>query len=320
VTSSGAQDSEPPKHASGNRVPDPASRRDSAATARLLLLLLAFAWGITWPLTRIALFEVSPWTLRVVGYGVGTLFMFALVRLRGRPMALPFGVAWGHVIVSALLTVVGFGLLTAFAQLSALTSRVVIIAYSMPIWASLLAWLFLGERLTVMATAGLVLCVTGLAVLVIPIAELGLPVGLVLALAAAVSWAAGTVYLKWVRLQADVVALTAWQLLVSYLLMAACVLFIEGVPRLWPLSAQAIFALAYQGFIGTGLAYFLWFSIVGRVSAATASLGSLCVPVVGILGSVLILGDRPTFADAIGFALIFAAAACVMIQPGTRTG
>jgi drug/metabolite transporter (DMT)-like permease len=284
----------------------------------LLLALLALAWGITWPTTRIALFEVTPWTLRLVGYGIGTLFMFALVRVRGRPMTLGFGLAWGHVIVSALLNVVGFGLLTAFAQLSALTSRVVIIAYSMPIWASLLAWLFLGERLTVMATAGLVLCVAGLAVLVAPLAELGLPLGLLLALAAAVSWAAGTVYLKWVRLQADVVALTAWQLLVSFLFMGICVLIMEDIPRLWPLSPQTILALAYQGFIGTGLAYFLWFSIVGRVSAATASLGSLCVPVVGILASVLMLGDRPTLADAIGFALIFVAAACVMIQPGGR--
>jgi len=52
---------------------------------------------------------------------------------------------------------VGFGLLSAFAQLSALTSRVVIVCYSMPIWASLLAWLILGERLNAMSIAGLVL-------------------------------------------------------------------------------------------------------------------------------------------------------------------
>jgi drug/metabolite transporter (DMT)-like permease len=42
------------------------------------------------------------------------------------------------------------------------------------------------------------------------------------------------------------------------------------------------------------------------------------VPVVGILSSMLILGDRPTFADAIGFTLIFVAALCVLIQPSTR--
>ena len=47
----------------------------------------------------------------------------------------------------------------------------------------------------------------------------------------------------------------------------------------------------------------------------TASLGVLSVPVIGVLASMAILGERPTFADVIGFLLIFAAAACVLIQP-----
>ena len=295
-----------------------APRSDSGGTAKLLLILLALAWGINWPVMKLALNEVTPWTLRIVGYGIGTLSLFALVRLQGRPLGLPFGPAWGHVIVSALLNVVGFGLFSAFAQLSALTSRVVIVSYSMPIWTSLLAWALLGERLTTMSIAGLVLCVAGLAVLVYPLAELGVPLGLLFALGAAVSWAAGTIYLKWARMSADIVAVTAWQILISFLVIAACVPLFEGAPHLWPVSAVALFALAYQGVIGTGVAYFLWFNIVRRVPAATASLGSLCVPVVGILSSMLILGDRPTFADAIGFALIFAAASCVLIQPAAR--
>jgi drug/metabolite transporter (DMT)-like permease len=295
-----------------------APRSDSAGTAKLLLVLLSLAWGINWPVMKIALNEVTPWTLRIVGYGIGMLFLFALVRLRGRPLTLRFGPAWGHVVVSALLNVVGFGLFSAFAQLSALTSRVVIVSYSMPIWTSLLAWLVLGERLNAMTLAGLVLCLAGLAFLIYPLAASGVPIGLLIALGAAVSWAAGTIYLKWARMQADVVAVTAWQILVSFVVIAACVPLFEGTPHLWPLSGWAIFALAYQGVIGTGIAYFLWFNIVRRVPAATASLGSLCVPVVGILSSMLILGDRPTFADAVGFTLIFAAAACVLLQPAAR--
>jgi drug/metabolite transporter (DMT)-like permease len=44
-----------------------------------------------------------------------------------------------------------------------------------------------------------------------------------------------------------------------------------------------------------------------------ASLGSLSNPIVGIIGSVILLGDRPTVSDIVGFALIFSAAACVLI-------
>jgi drug/metabolite transporter (DMT)-like permease len=289
-------------------------------TARLLLILLSLAWGFNWPTTKIALSEVSPWTLRLTGYGIGMLFMFALVRLRGREPRLPPGPARAHVIVSALLSVVCFGLFSAFAQLSAFTSRVVIVAYSMPVWASLLGWLVLGERLNSMSGLGLVLCVAGLTVLVYPLAAVGAHVGLLLALAAALSWAGGTIYLKWARIQGDGIAITAWQLLVSFIIIAGCVAVLEGVPRLWPLSLPVIAALVYHGFIGTGIAYFLWFNIVGRLPAATASLGSLCVPVVAILSAVLVLGERPTAMDAVGFTLIFAAAASVLLQPAARAG
>jgi drug/metabolite transporter (DMT)-like permease len=297
---------------------DASPRAEGVDAAKLLLLLLSLAWGINWPVMKIALNEVSPWTLRIFGYGLGMVFLFALVKLRGRPLTLAFGPAWGHVLVSATLNVIGFGLFSAFAQLSTLTSRVVILSYSMPIWASLLAWLILGERLNVMSMAGLVLCILGLTVLIYPLAELGVPLGLLLAVAAALSWAAGTVYLKWARMQADVITVTAWQILIAFLVIAACIPLFEETTHLSSISWAAVFALVYQGVIGTGVAYFLWFSIVRRVPAATASLGSLCVPVVGILSSMLILGDRPSLADAIGFTLIFAAAACVLLQPSGR--
>jgi len=64
---------------------------------------------------------------------------------------------------------VSFGLFGTFAQLSASTSRVIIINYSMPIWASLMAWLLFRERITSRVALGLALCLGGLAVLVYPV-------------------------------------------------------------------------------------------------------------------------------------------------------
>jgi len=40
--------------------------------------------------------------------------------------------------------------------------------------------------------------------------------------------------------------------------------------------------------------------------------------VVGVLGSAWLLGERPGLNDIIGFALIFAAAACVLLQPTVK--
>jgi drug/metabolite transporter (DMT)-like permease len=50
----------------------------------------------------------------------------------------------------------------------------------------------------------------------------------------------------------------------------------------------------------------------------TASLGVLSVPPVGVLGSVVLLGERPTLPDMLGFALILLASACVLLVPAAR--
>ena len=67
----------------------------------------------------------------------------------------------------------------------------------------------------------------------------------------------------------------------------------------------------------TGIAYGLWFSIIRKLPATTASLGVLGSPVIGVISSVLILGERPTISDVVGFALVLAASACVLFTRGT---
>jgi drug/metabolite transporter (DMT)-like permease len=57
--------------------------------------------------------------------------------------------------------------------------------------------------------------------------------------------------------------------------------------------------------------------VVRRLPAVTASLGVLTSPVVGVIGSFLMLGEVPTVADMIGFALIFIASVCVLLTRQT---
>jgi drug/metabolite transporter (DMT)-like permease len=95
-------------------------------------------------------------------------------------------------------------------------------------------------------------------------------------------------------------------------------LVFDGLPHISPLPVNVVAWIAYNGLIGMGLAYFLWFVVVDRLPTTTASLGSLLVPVVGVIGSAVVVGERPSLTDIVGFACIFAAAASVLLQPGTR--
>jgi drug/metabolite transporter (DMT)-like permease len=76
-------------------------------------------------------------------------------------------------------------------------------------------------------------------------------------------------------------------------------------------------ATAWTGIASNGVAYALWFTVVRRLPAVTASLGVLTSPVVGVIGSFLMLGEVPTVADMIGFALIFIASVCVLLTRQT---
>ena len=159
------------------------------------------------------------------------------------------------------------------------------------------------------------LCVLGLGVLIYPLAATGVPLGLVLAVVAGFSWGAGTVYIKWAGLPFDPLVLAFWQLVVAFAVVGASLFVVDGRLNLDHAHATSILAAAFAGIAGSALAYTMWFEIVRRLPAATASLGVLGIPVVGVVSTVLVTGERLSGADIIGFALIFAASACVLLAP-----
>jgi drug/metabolite transporter (DMT)-like permease len=291
----------------------PAQHEAADATAKLMLLLLSLAWGLTWPAMRVALAEIPVFSMRTVSLGLGALTLVIVVAAQRRKIMMPNATAWAHVFVASILNIVGFSLLSSFALLQAATSRVAILSYTMPIWAALFAWLVLGERFSRARIAALALCVAGMTVLIAPLAGAGIPIGLLLALGTGVSWAAGTVYLKWARIDADPVVVAAWQLVIGFLVVVVALPFVEGGLHLDQAHPPAVFGMVFTGAVGSGLAYFLWFKIVGRLPAMTASLGILSVPGVGVVSTAALLGEWPTAPDIVGFALIFAASACVLL-------
>jgi drug/metabolite transporter (DMT)-like permease len=129
------------------------------------------------------------------------------------------------------------------------------------------------------------------------------------------SWGAGTVYVKWARVNLDPLALAFWQLVIAFIIIAVCLMAVDGRLNLDHANAKSLLATVYAGIIGSGIAFAMWFEIVRCLPAGTASLGTLGIPVVGVVSTVLMVGERPTITDMIGFALIFAASVCVLLAP-----
>jgi len=297
---------------SPDRVHDSSDRAD--IRARLMLMLLCVIWGVTWPVIKLALDGIPVLSMRTCSLGLGTATLFVVCVAKRRSFRIPTAKAWTHMAIASLLNVAAFTLLTSFAQVITTTSRVSILAYTMPVWSVLLAWLLLGERPTRTQAIALGLCVVGLGVLIYPLTATGVPVGLVLTLVAALLWAAGTIHLKWAHIEADPMAAACWQLAIAFGVVAACTFAYQGGVDLSGAPVKSLLATVFSGVVGSGVAYGLWFAIVRRLPAGTASLGLVSVPVIGVVASIIILGEVPTAADIVGFALIFAASACVLLS------
>jgi drug/metabolite transporter (DMT)-like permease len=304
------------------RNPEPVVRPEGLGDvrARLMLALLCVIWGTTWPIMKIALNGIPPFTMRTISTALAAPTLCLVCVASGRSLRLPNAKSFAHVVIASLLNIVFFTLLIAFGQLVAATSRVAILAYTVPIWSLILAWPLLGERPGLMQVVALGLCGVGLTVLIYPLAASGIPLGLLLALAAGLSWAAGTVYLKWARIDADPVSVASWQLIVAFVVFAVSVFPFEGGLQLGSATVRSLLATAFVGVAGGGIAYGLWFAIVPRLPAVTSSLAVLGSPVIGVFSSMLVLGEVPTASDIIGFALIFAASACALLgrQPAAK--
>ena len=279
-----------------------------------LVVLLGLAWGVNWPAARLSLNELTPFTFRAFGFAAGASVLFGLIYLRGLSPAIPRPHWWRLVLVGSL-SVLGYNIFSSFSLLTASTSRSAVLSYMMPVWAVLLAWPVLGERLDRRRIVGLALGGAGLVALGLPLIRSGtFSIGLVYALASGIVWAIGSVTLKRFPIEASPLVISAWQLLFAAFAATGFMLAVDGFPRSWPTMPSTWLGLGYNILIGQAFATTLWFTILGSMPAGIASIGTLLVPGVGVISAMLVLGERPTATDWLGLVLIVAASASVLLR------
>src|SRR4029077_3183905 len=128
----------------------------------------------------------------------GALLLAMLAILRRQSLRVPRDI-WPRLLLAAALNVTLWMVVMGLALLWLPASEAALIAYTMPVWASLIAWPVLGERPTVLRTIALVMGFAGLASMVggngIAASAGKLP-GIVMALFGAIGFALGTVFSK----------------------------------------------------------------------------------------------------------------------------
>jgi drug/metabolite transporter (DMT)-like permease len=195
-----------------NLAPAPMPARITPA-GLMFLAITSIGWGFNWPVTKYLIGELPPLTLRGLSGVVGALLLAALALARGQSLTVPRKM-WGRLMLAAVLNVSGWMVLMGLALVYLAASEAALIAYTMPVWAALIAWPVLGEQPTVLRTLALVMAFAGLAAIMggngIAASEAKLP-GIIMALIGAIGFAVGTVLSKRRPLHLPPIPGAAWQ-------------------------------------------------------------------------------------------------------------
>ncbi len=295
---------------------DPFTKRDTIdAYAVAVMVTLTMFWGCNQVAIKVAILGYSPVFLAIARSSIAAFLIWLWCLWRGIPLfdrdqtLLP-GILAGLLFgLEFLLIFFGMDLTTA--------ARGVLMVNTMPFWILIGAHFFLGERMTMVKLAGLILAFAGVALVFSD--RLSMPdpsaiVGDAMILVAALFWASTTLVIKRSTLATARPEKTLlYQLVVSALIAFPALPF--GAPHIRDLAFLPTAALLFQAVIVVAITYLIWFRMIRIYPAAGLSSFTFLTPAFGVLGGGLLLDEPLSIRIFLALALIAAGLLIVNRNP-----
>ncbi|QRM29572.1 EamA family transporter [Microvirga sp. VF16] len=265
----------------------------------------------------VALLVTTIWGLSfvVIKLGVGTMPPLLLAALRFLFAALPavFFVprpktGWRKIVAYGFfLGVAQFGLLFAALAIGMPASLASVVMQAQVFFTILFATLFMGERPGPHQVIGGLVASLGLVLIAWPRMTGGGAVPFLMTVVAAASWGVANIVSKRAG-RIDMLGFIVWSSLVAPLPLFGLSLWLDGPTQVFAalrhIDGGTLAAVAYLAYPTTIFAFGIWAYLLSRHPAATVTPFALFVPVAGILGSALILGEAMHPIEAIGGGVI----------------
>ncbi|MGX1107978.1 MULTISPECIES: DMT family transporter [Bradyrhizobium] len=277
------------------------------------LVVASTGWGLNFPIMKFLLTEWPPLSSRGLCGVVGAVALGLVALVRGQTLRVPDGM-WLRLALVSTLSIGGWVASMGLALIWLRASEAAVLGITIPVWVALVAWPVLGERVSLPRALALAVALAGIAALIggggVDASLDKLP-GILFALAGAICVGLGTVLTKSFKLAMPPLSLAAWQLAIGCVPIAIIGVLIEQ-PQLAALSQFGWASMIYMTLIQFCLCYVCWFAALERLPAATASIGTLLVPVVGVLAAAAMLREPLSASDIAALVVTFAAVAVAL--------
>ncbi|HAU1193104.1 TPA: EamA family transporter [Legionella pneumophila] len=253
----------------------------------LLALLVVFVWGINFIFVKLSLEEFSPLLLCAVRFLLASVPAVFFIK----PPAVPFKIIAGYGLIMFALQ---FALLFIGLRVG-MTPGVASLLMQVQVFFSMFfAIIFLGEQPQIGQIIGALIAFIGIGVVALHFDHNVSLMGFLCILAAAASWGVGNLITKKIH-SVNLIAVIVWSSFVACLPMFILSLVFEGpasfVTTYEHITWKGILSLLYIVYISTWVGYGVWNWLISRYPVGMVVPFTLLVPVVGILSSVLILGE-----------------------------
>ncbi|AGH52671.1 TPA: EamA family transporter [Legionella pneumophila] len=253
----------------------------------LLALLVVFVWGINFIFVKLSLEEFSPLLLCAVRFLLASVPAVFFIK----PPAVPFKIiaSYGLIMFALQFALLFIGLRVGMTPGVASLLMQVQVFFSM-----FFAIIFLGEQPQVGQIIGALIAFIGIGVVALHFDHNVSLMGFLCILAAAASWGIGNLITKKIH-SVNLIAVIVWSSFVACLPMFILSLVFEGpesfVTAYEHMTWKGILSVLYIVYISTWVGYGVWNWLISRYPVGMVVPFTLLVPVVGILSSVLILGE-----------------------------
>lgn len=286
--------------------------------AILLTLLTAFLWGTSFPAVSLGLESgLNPVSFVFLRFGVASIPMLFLSIARGKDMMSI--VSNKYLLVLGIINTFSF-ILQFEGQVHATASLSALLVNMSALVAAAGSALFLGETFGKVKTAAVSIALVGVFFLTtngnITITREETFSSLLLGMTA-VSWGAYVIVDKKMleKRRVDALGMTTWIVLLTCIFTAPMLLFYGFTPPLNPVSWGTVL---YTALLNTALPYAIYQAGLERLSATISSIILLVEPVVAIVFSSLILGERMNVVQLAGATMILCSIFMVSFSEGRR--